>query len=534
MIEIIIITLLLSTFLNILLKKLDLPTIIWYIATGFLIAYMFWLHEVNNNHDLQLIAEFWIVFLMFTIWLEFSFSSFMKMKKVVFIYWWLQFIVTSSIFFIISYFLFSISLISSVIISMALSLSSTAIVLKLLNENNNINKSYWHKALWILLFQDLAVIPIMILITILSSQDSSIITMIWETIIGWIILITVLLFIWKFLLDYILTRVSKTNSNEIFISAILTFILWASYLAHFLGLSYSLWALIWWIMIAETHFKHRVESDLIPFRDLLLWIFFITVWMQLNTEIIQNNFLEIIILLLTITLIKVWIIYSIIKYFTKKIISLRTAFTLFQVWEFAIVLLWLATTNNLIDKDLSQTIIVTTIISMILTPIVLKNLDYIVWIFIKDNFIPENDLWSEKPDNHIIIIWHWRIWSWISNKLDEKKEKYYIIENDIQKFKNAKKQWKPIFYWDASKWRILNILNIEKAKYILVTIRDSKKLFQVCELLSHIVPKAKIIIKVNDSIQKSTIESLNLTNIVFETEEVADGMIRKMKLEKST
>jgi len=181
MFEIIITTLVISTFLNILLKKLDLPTIIWYIWTWFFIAYLFWLHEVNNNHDLQLIAEFWIVFLMFTIWLEFSFSSFMKMRKAVFLYWGLQFSISSIIFFLICNTIFWLDIINSLIIWLALSLSSTAIVLKLLNDNNNINKSYWQKSLWILLFQDLAVIPIMILISILSIENSSILPIISKT-----------------------------------------------------------------------------------------------------------------------------------------------------------------------------------------------------------------------------------------------------------------------------------------------------------------------------------------------------------------
>lgn len=529
MFEIIIITLIISTFLNILLKKLDLPTIIWYIWTWFLIAYLFWLHEVNHNHDLQLIAEFWIVFLMFTIWLEFSFSSFMKMRKAVFLYWWLQFSISSIVFFLISNIVFWLDIVNSLIIWLALSLSSTAIVLKLLNENNNINKSYWQKSLWILLFQDLAVIPIMILISILSIEDSSILVLVWETILWWILLVAILLVIWKYLLEYILTRVSKTNSNEIFISAILALVLWASYLAHALWLSYSLWALIAGIMIAETHFKHKVESDLIPFRDLLLWVFFITVWMQIDIHIIYENFFLIMWLLIAISLLKIWIIYSIIQFFSKKIISVRTGLTLFQVWEFAIVIFGLANANNLLDQNISQILLVTIIISMILTPIVMKNIDNITSLFIKDKFIPENDLWDKKLENHIILIGHWRIWNWLSDKLREKNEDFYIIENDIIKFKQAKKQSKPIFFWDASSWRILNILNIEKAKYILVTIQDNRNLYQVCDLLSHIVPKAKIIIKVSSCEQKMKIKSLNLTNVIYETEEVANGMIRAMK-----
>jgi len=529
MLEIIIITLIISSFLNIILKKIELPTIIWNIITWFVIAYIFWLHDASTNGHLMHIAEFGIVFLMFTIWLEFSFSEFMKMKKQVFLYWSLQFFISSIIFTSISYFLFSLDLISSSIIWLALALSSTAIVLKILNENNDIIQSHGQKSLGILLFQDLAVIPIMILISILSISDSSVVELVWKTVLWWAILIVSFLLIWKYLLEYILTRVSKTASNEIFISSILAFVLASSYLAHYLGLSFSLWALIAGIMIAETHFKHRVESDLIPFRDLLLGFFFITVWMQLELRIIYENLYMILAILLAIIVIKVLIIFWILQFFTKKIIALRTAITLFQVWEFAIVVFELAWSKWLLDKDISQVLIVVIIISMILTPIVMKKLEYIVGIFLKDTFNPENKILDEKLENHIILIGYWKIWKRISNQLKSENEKYYILEDDIMKFKSAKKEWKPVFYWDATKATILNLLNIDKTKSVLITIRDSKNLYKVCDIVSQIVPKSKIYIKVNSYEQRHRIEKLNFTNIIYETQEIANGMIREMK-----
>ena len=254
MLEIIIVTLFVSTFLNLLLKHFQIPTIIGYIATGIIIAYGFNLHSAVHNHDLKIIAEFGVVFLMFTIGLEFSIQHLISMKKEVFLYGGLQVLLSALFFGFIANTVFGIEPKSAIIIAFALALSSTAIVLKTLNENGGINQIYGRKVLGILLFQDIAVIPILLMITIFSVEDKSISSLLVETAIDATILLIGLLLIGKYLLEPFFYYVSKSKSNEIFISSILLIVIGASYLAHAFSFSYSLGAFIAGMMIAETQY----------------------------------------------------------------------------------------------------------------------------------------------------------------------------------------------------------------------------------------------------------------------------------------
>ena len=529
MIEIIITTIFVSTILNIFLKKFQIPTIVWYILTWIFISYFFSLNNYINNYDLKLIAEFWIVFLMFTIWLEFPIRQLIKIKKNVFIYWSCQFLLTSILFYLISVYWLWFDNKVSFLIWVWLSLSSTAIVLKLLKENNNINKEYWQKSLWMLLFQDLAIMPIMLMIPLLSIDDSHISILLLKVFFWVILLFIFLLGIWKYLLSPFLYWVTKTESNEIFISSILLIVLCSSYIAHYLWLSYSLWALIAWVMIAETTYKYQVEADLIPFRNLLLWIFFITVWMQLDFLIIINNLWIIIPFLFFWIILKILIIFWILSFVTKKRIALETWLSLFQFWEFWIVIFELGISNNIIMEKTWQIIIVIIIISMILTPFILKHIKSIALFLTNDDSKYFDEISNEYSD-HIVLIWHWRIWKIISKLLHKSDYDYLVVEKDTRAFKEAKRKWIPIIYWNASQKHILKALNVHKASYVIISLWKNDNLYLICEAINTLSPDSKIIVKVNKFEEKEMLKDLDISTIIVETEETALSMFNKIEI----
>ncbi len=433
MLEIIIVTILVSTFLNLFLKQFGIPTIIGYIATGTIIAYGFHLHDAIHSHELKEIAEFGVVFLMFTIGLEFSINHLIKMKKEVFIYGGLQVFLTAGFFAFLANNFFAIEIKSAIIIGSALALSSTAIVLKLLNENGEINKLYGRKVLGILLFQDIAVIPILLMITIFSVTDKSISSLLFETFVDAAILLTGLFLVGKYLLEPFFHAVSKTKSNEIFVSSILLIVIGASYVAHLFSFSYSLGAFVAGMMIAETQYKHQVEADLIPFRDLLLGVFFITVGMQLDFKIIYENIALISLLIPILILIKIGIIFTILKFGTNKRDALKTALSLFQLGEFALVIFELSFAQGLIDPVLGQVLIVIVVITMILTPFVLRNISSIADIFSKqrekNHGFPKID--KNSLTNHIVLIGYGRLGKHISELIQKDGLEFIAIEGDI-------------------------------------------------------------------------------------------------------
>ena len=528
--EIVISTIFIATIFNIILNKFHMPTIIGYILTWTIIAYTFWLHEVASSHELKTIAEFWIVFLMFTIGLEFSVKNLIKMKKNVFLFWSLQFFITTIVFYCLSVFIFWLSVVESILISLWLALSSTAIVLKVLNENWDINKYYWNRSLWILIFQDIMVIPILLLITILSVNDTSVSVLLTKTIISALILLFILWFLWRYVLDYFLYKVAKTKSNEIFIWSILFIVIWASWLAHYLWFTYTLWAFIAGMLIAETSYKHQVEADLIPFRDLLLWFFFITVWMQLNISVIWENILIILWLLALLLSIKTLLLYLVLVWFNHKRSSFKTALSLFQFWEFGIVIFELATVNNLISPFISQILIVVIILSMIITPVILRNIseitDLIFWYKFSDD---KGCMVWKTLKNHTVLIWYGRLWKILSKLLEKKGIDYIIVESYIKAYKEGKRDWKPIIFWNAFQANTLKSVNIENAGTVLISVWKSERLFLIADVVKKLNIKWKIIVKVNNFEEERMLNWLHIKDIIVETEKTAKAMMKKMK-----
>ncbi len=529
--EIIVLTLFISTVFNIILNKINMPTIIGYILTWIIISFLYWLHHLENNDYLKIIAEYGIVFKMFTIGLDFSVSSFKKMKKNVFFFGSLQFFIIFIIFYFLSIIFLKVSNEQSLIISLWLTLSSAAIVLKILNENGDINRKYWNISLWILLFQDFMVIPILLIITLLSITELSVFYILTKTLLAAFILFIVMRIFWKYILDYFLYKVAKTKSNEIFVWSILFIVLWSSFLSHFLWFTYTLWAFISGILIAETHYKYHVEADFISFRDLLLWFFFVTVWMQLDLFFLYKNIWNTFLILILFLYIKIIVLYFILSFFTTKRAALKTSISLFQFWELGIIIFELAIFKNLLDYWLWQILIVVSILSMIITPFLLRNISYISDLLLWNKH-PYTDwyLISDHLKDHIVLIWYWKLWKIIGNQLDKKGIDYIILENDIRTYKKSKKEWKAIIFGNALKTNILKNINIEFAKYIIISIWNHEKLFFIASLVKKMNISWKIIVKAESSEDEKKLFRLGIDEVILETEKTATEMSDKIKL----
>jgi len=531
MLEIIIFTILISTLLNLFLRQFKIPTIIGYIATGTVIAYGFDLHEAIHNQELKEIAEFGVVFLMFTIGLEFSVKHLIKMKKEVFLYGGLQVILTAGVFTFIANYFFNIEIKSSIIIGAALALSSTAIVLKLLNENRDINQQYGRKVLGILLFQDIAVIPILLMITLFSIKDESVSSILFLTFIKAVALVVGLFMVGKYLLEPFFHEVSKTKSNEIFISSILLIVIGSSFLAHQMGFSYSLGAFIAGMMISETQYKHQVEADLIPFRDLLLGVFFITVGMQLDFRTIYENIITISLLLPALIVIKMAIIVAILRFSLNKRNALKSALALFQLGEFGLVIFELSLAKGLLEPELGQILIITIVISMIMTPFVLRNISQIADILHKKEDDGDNEITIHggSSTGHVVLIGFGRLGKHISKLIQKEGLIFIAIEDDIRTVKDAQKKGLPVIFGNATQKHILESVNIRDASAVIISLGNSQKLNHVCEAVNDLTNNAKTIVKVNNMEDKESLSGLNLAHIIVETEKTAAAMFKELK-----
>ncbi len=518
-----------ALILNLILKKVHLPTIIGYILTGTVIAYVFELHGAVNNHDLREIAEFGVVFLMFTIGLEFSLNHLKKMKREVFLTGSLQIIITAFFVFLISRFVIGFETQTSLIIGMALSLSSTAIVLKTFNETKEINKPHGRRVLGILIMQDIAVIPILLMISFFSmtGDSGSLVFTIGKTILAAIVLLSLLYFSGKYLLEPFLRYVSATRSDELFVASVLLLAVGSAYLAYYFGFSYSLGAFIAGMMIAETKFKHQVEADLIPFRNILLGVFFITVGMQINFKIIADYILIILVLLPLVMGLKFGVIYALVRYEDNKRTAFKTALSLIQIGEFSLAILELARSQNLIDTTYSQILIVTIVISMILTPIILKNLSKAAAKLIPEDVMMITNTYnvSEDTENHVIVLGYGRFGQAIVKELKAFGQKYVILEHNVKFYQTGKENNEPIVFGNAAQKHILNSLNITKASAVIVAVNNPESLHLICEAVGSLTHNSKTIVTVSSEEEKESLNGLHLEHIIVETNQIAKAVV---------
>jgi len=524
-------TFFIALVLNIILKKFGLSTIIGYILTGTVISYAFGLHSVADNDTLKEIAEFGVVFLMFTIGLEFSMKHLNAMRYEVFVVGSAQILLSASIIFILAYYTFDLDKYSALIISMAVAMSSTAIVLKTFNETGEINKQYGKNALGILIMQDIAVIPILVIIGVISSKESSLELIAWGIAVGVLVLLGVMYIVGKYLLEPFFTQIIKSHSDELFIGSILFLAIAASYGAHEIGFSYSLGAFVAGMLIAETKYKHQAEADLIPFRDLLLGVFFVTVGMQIKFDIILEYALVIVLLLFGIMFIKVVIIYLLtrLRKTNNKRTSIKTAFSLIQIGEFALAILELARSHSLVGAPYGQIMIIVIVISMVLTPFILNNLSILADLLIKhDIHEAQESMFSSSTHNHVVILGYGEFGQNVAEKLKNDGEFYIIIENNPDMFHLAQTKHESVIYGNAANREILKKAFINRAKKIVVAINNTKKLHLVCQIIQRVVPHEKVIIKVHAMKDKEILSFMGFKNIIVENEETSKQILNYM------
>ena len=337
-----------SIVVNLVLKRFGISPIIGYILTGVTVAYGFDLRHMADSHTLEMIAEFGVVFLMFTIGLEVSLQRLSTMKTDVFFNGSLQVLLSAGIFFSFAYGVFGISLETALIISMALSLSSTAVVLSYLKSTKEIARPYGQKSTGILIFQDIAVIPILILIGFLSSNGKDISDVLLQTAISALVIVGLLFIVGKRMMTWLLHFSSSSEVDELFMGSVLVIVVASSLLASYAGFTYSLGAFVAGMIIAETRYHHKVESDIAPFKDLLLGTFFVTVGMKIDLALFVTHLSEIMMILLGVLIVKAIIIYGVIRIYSQAKIAFKTAIALSQVGEFSFAIFALAGNNKLI------------------------------------------------------------------------------------------------------------------------------------------------------------------------------------------
>ncbi|MDH4944903.1 cation:proton antiporter [Sulfurimonas sp. C5] len=525
----IIIALGISIVLNIFLKKIGISQIIGYILTGTLIVYLFDLRDASHSHELELIGEFGIVFLMFTIGLEISLGKMNSMRQQIFGNGFLQVGLTSVLFYFIAHYVFNVASTPSLLIALAFSLSSTAVVLSYLKSSKEIYRPYGQNATGILIFQDIAVIPILILIGFLTTEgDEGVATILWHTLTSAVVVVGLLFIVGKRLVSWLLHFSASSELDELFMGSVLFIVVGASLFASAMGFTYSLGAFVVGMIIAETRYHHKVEADIAPFKDLLLGTFFVTVGMKIDVMLFVDNIGSILLLFLLVFIFKSIIVFGVLKLSNNVPTSLKAALSLSQVGEFSFVIFALATSGGLLDPKLSMFLVLIVIFSMMITPFFISKINDFVNSIVKEQFVQTDFSTLKGKQNHVIVCGYGVVGKFVAQQLEELGIDFVVIDNSNKHVIKALKHGRDAYLGDASKTSILDALHIDKAAAIIVTLDNVEKKYNICEAVLEHSKDANVVVKATTLAEQAKLSHLPITSIVDGKVEVARVLVDRM------
>lgn len=512
-----------------LLHRFKIPTIIHYLAVG-LIAGPQVTGIVTDVESYNFVAEFGVAFLLFTLGLEFSLPRLFALRKTVFGLGSLQMLICLGAFSVLIY-LYGVSLEGTLIAASAIALSSTAIVTKELASVNQVNTRHGQIAIGILLFQDIAAVVLLVFISA-STQDSgqSVWVTLGLTLLKGIAYFLSLVLIGKYLLPPLFHQISRTRSEELFVLTTLTVALSAAGLAHALGLAMALGAFMAGMMLGESHFKHQIENEIRPFRDVLLGLFFVTIGFMLDVSLITEYWHRIIFFAACLIIFKTVIITAICVYLgDKKINSLRAGIVLSQGGEFGFALIAIGLKGELIEADVASFFVSVIVLSMATTPFLVKNISTISDRLLgKRNQIrdpmqelalaPSADA-HESLENHVIILGYGRVGQMISRFLRQEDIHSIAIDDDSVRVQAARAAGENVYYGNAKQASLLKLLGLNKASLIVLSFDDYQASKLVTTTIREMGLTLPIIARVRDDGHAQELMDAGVTEVIPEVNE---------------
>lgn len=516
-------TLTIATVLNIILKRFGVSHIIGYILTGTIISYVFGFNGLNI-YSLEIIGEFGIVFLMFTIGLELSFSKIKKMKEILLTNGLLQVLLSVVVIFLLSFYLFKLDFNTSLIVSLAFSLSSTAIVLTYLKKSKDILTPYGQKSMGILIFQDLAVIPILLLITFLSNNHLSIEEVLLQTVVSAVMVVAFMFTIGEKIVNALLQFSAKTQIEELFLGSVFSIVIGTALLAHAMGFTYSLGAFIAGMIIADTKYNVKVESDIISYKDLLLGVFFFGVGTKIDVTYFLENIHIILFIFALAMLFKSIVIYAIIRRNSDKNTSAKTALALAQIGEFSFAVFAIADSHKLISHEMANFLILVSVISMILTPMILGNI-YKFSSYFEKEFYESDVITPIGLKNHIIVAGFSTLGRRIAADLKAREADFIIISDNLKHVLLARKSGYMAYFGHLNKLPVLESLAVDEAKAIIITVSSEHNKRLISEAILEFSKDANIIIKIDSAEEKKSMKDLHELEFVDASYEISNLLV---------
>lgn len=451
-------------------KRFGIATVLGYLFTGLLLGPSF-LKVASNPDDLLHFSEFGVVLLLFIIGLELQPSRLWALRQQIFVLGGLQVIVTGVVLMLLSWYFLDIRLSNSFVIGFGLALSSTAFVLQLLGEKKQLATTHGQQAFTILLFQDIAVIPLLAALPFLSGAQEQ--NYDWIYFAKVISIFAGMIFVSRFVVRPFFKFVASSNATELLTATALFIILSVSLLMNYIGLSMALGAFLTGVLLADSEYRHELEASIEPFKGLLLGLFFMSVGMLINVKLIVAKPLLIIGLAGLLMLIKFVVLTIIARLMgNKNESSIRLGVTLAQGGEFAFVLFSVATAQHLLTREQQNILNLVVTVSMAMTPLAFLLLEKIGNpLFAKATPSKEYD----KIPNHehaVVIAGFGRVGQIIGRVLRMHNIEFTAIEKSANQVDFVRKFGNQVYYGNPKNPEILRAAGLENAKVFIIAIGD--------------------------------------------------------------
>ena len=506
------------------LRRLHLPAVLAYLLTGYLVG-PHGLGLIKNTADTRELAEFGVVFLLFTLGLEFSVPRFWVMRKSVFVLGGAQVLFTTLATVSMAR-LMGADLPVAIVLGGAFAMSSTAIVAKQLTEQNEIGLQHGRSAVAVLLFQDLAVIPFLILIPALTKGVGSAIAgdLLWAFAKG-TLAVVVILAAGRWLLRPLLHQIAIARSAELFTLTALLVTLASAFGTAALGLSLALGGFLAGMMLAETEYRHQVEADIRPFRDVLLGLFFITVGMVLNPATVARHWFLLIVAVGGIAVFKI----ALIAVFSRRLGSdnnaaLRTGLVLAQGGEFGFALLSLGLAQGIMRAPLVEFGLAVIVVSMLLGSLGIRyNRQLAQRIFpeseIEDHDRLQHDIGRHQVhlDKHVVIIGYGRVGQNVAHLLEPEGFEFVALDLDPVRVRHAREAGDPVYYGDGTNRDVLRAAGIERARVLVISYFKVSTALKILEHVKKMRPEMPVLVRTRDDAELEKLQAAGATEIIPET-----------------
>lgn len=455
-------------------RRLKLSPVLGYLVLGALIG-EHGLKYVDQSDYIHALSEFGVVFLLFAIGLELTFERLIQMRFHVFGFGGLQLLISTVCLAYGLQFLFKLQTSISILVGCALSLSSTAIVMQVLAETKRQSTQVGRLSLSVLLMQDFAVVPLLAILPLLKSNSDTILNEIGYSALKALLVIVLITIAGRLLLRPFFGLIGSAKSEEVYVSTTLLIVLGAAYLTSSLGLSTAMGAFVAGILIAETEYHTRVENSILPFKSLLLGLFFLSVGMSIDVSYVISAFDKVIFLALGLIVIKGLTVFFLCMVFKFRLgAAIHSGMLLSQGSEFAFILFNLATGQKVLDPSVSQLLLVLVSVTMAITPLLSALGRYIEdKIDHKEEFDKYNEFKGVSDlHDHIIIAGFGRVGRVVAHMLAEQKFNYIAVDSDLAKVKKARKQGFPVYHGDLSSTDVLRAVGASRAACVILTMDD--------------------------------------------------------------